>query len=108
MPPVSVTEVASWDGQYAILGGDWSPFFHDLIDLLGMEAFFFKMYDEPELIDTILKYVVDYYASVSQSIFDQAADAIDIFFIGNDFGTEIGPVMADTMFGGLCCRTSSG
>ena len=91
-------EVALWEGQYAILGGDWSPFFHDLIDLLGMEAFFFKMYDEPGVVDTILKYVVDYYASVSQSIFDQAADIIDIFFIGNDFGGQTGPLMGEKLF----------
>jgi uroporphyrinogen-III decarboxylase len=91
-------EVAKWNGQYAILGGDWSPFFHDLIDLLGMEAFFFKMYDEPELIDAILKYVVDYYAGVSQSIFDSAANVIDIFFIGNDFGGQNGPLMGEKLF----------
>ena len=91
-------ETVVWSGQYAILGGDWSPFFHDLVDLLGMEAFFFKMYDEPELVDTILKYVVNYYASVSQHIFDQAADVIDIFFIGNDFGGQTGPLMGEKLF----------
>ena len=91
-------EVAKWDGQYAILGGDWSPFFHDLVDLLGMESFFFKMYDEPDLVDAILKHVVDYYASVSRRIFDEAADSIDIFFIGNDFGGQTGPLMGEKLF----------
>ena len=91
-------EAAAWNGQYAILGGDWSPFFHDLIDLLGMEAFFYKMYDEPELVDAILGYVVDYYASVSQHIFDQAAAVIDIYFIGNDFGGQTGPLMGEKLF----------
>jgi uroporphyrinogen decarboxylase len=91
-------DAAQWEGQYAVLGGDWSPFFHDLIDLLGMEEFFFKMYDDPELIDTILQYVVDYYAAVSQRIFDQAADVVDIFFIGNDFGGQTGPLMGEKLF----------
>jgi uroporphyrinogen decarboxylase len=91
-------EVARWGGQYAILGGDWSPFFHDLIDLLGMENFFFKMYDDPELVDAILAYVMDYYAGVSQRIFDEAADVIDIFFIGNDFGGQTGPLMGEKLF----------
>ncbi len=27
-------EVLQYDGQYAILGGDWSPFWHDALDLL--------------------------------------------------------------------------
>jgi uroporphyrinogen decarboxylase len=91
-------EAAQWSGQYAILGGDWSPFFHDLIDLLGMESLFLQMFDDPELVDTILGYVVDYYAAVSQSIFDQAADVIDIYFIGNDFGGQTGPLMGEKLF----------
>jgi hypothetical protein len=87
-----------YEGQYAILGGDWSPFFHDAVDLLGMEDLFIKMYDEPELVDAILGHLVDYYAAVSQRIFEAAAPALDIFFIGNDFGTQRGPVMSPSLF----------
>ena len=75
-----------YEGRYAILGGDWSPFWHDLIDLLGMETMYLKMYDEPRLVDRILQHVVDYYAALSQRVFDAAADSLDVFFIGNDFG----------------------
>ncbi|MGD0898404.1 MAG: uroporphyrinogen decarboxylase family protein [Thermoguttaceae bacterium] len=91
-------EALAWGRQYAILGGDWSPFWHDAIDLLGMENLFFKMYDEPELVDAVLRHVVDYYAPVSRRIFDAAADAIDIFFIGNDFGGQTGPLLSPAQF----------
>lgn len=84
--------------QYAILGGDWSPFFHDAVDLLGMENLFLKMHDEPRLVDTVLCRLVDYYAAVSQRIFEAAGSAIDIFFIGNDFGTQRGPMMGESLF----------
>jgi len=50
------SQAAAYDGQYAILGGDWSPFWHDLIDLLGMENMYLKMYDQPELIDAVLEH----------------------------------------------------
>ena len=86
-------EALAWGRQYAILGGDWSPFWHDAIDLLGMENLYFKMYDEPELVDALMQHVADYYAAVSQRIFDAAADAIDVFFIGNDFGGQTGPLL---------------
>ena len=92
------TEAESWKGEYAILGGDWSPYWHDLIDLLGMENLYFKMYDEPELVDTILNYMVGYYLESSRRIFDVAADLIDIFFIGNDFGSQTGPLMSPELF----------
>ena len=42
--------------------------------------------------------MVDYYAAVSRNIFDAAADAIDIFFIGNDFGSQRGPLLSEAMF----------
>jgi uroporphyrinogen decarboxylase len=85
-------------GQYAILGGDWSPFWHDAIDLLGMENMYMKMYDEPELVDAVMRHLVDYYAAVSGRIFDAAGDSIDIFFIGNDLGSQRGPLLNPELF----------
>ena len=87
-----------YNKQYAILGGDWSPFWHDLIDLMGMENMYMKMFDSPEVIDAVLRHMVDYYASVSQRIFETAADDIDIFFIGNDLGSQTGPLLGLDMF----------
>ena len=92
-------EAQIYDGKYAILGGDWSPFWHDAIDLLGMENLYMKMYTEPELVDAVMQHMVNYYAAVSRRIFDAAADAIDIFFIGNDFGSQTGPLLGPDLFG---------
>lgn len=91
-------EAKAYAGQYTILGGDWSPFWHDLIDLLGMEKMYYLMYDQPALIDAILEHVVDYYAASSQRIFEAAGQSIDIFFIGNDFGSQQGPLLSEPMF----------
>jgi uroporphyrinogen decarboxylase len=92
------SEIEGWRGDYAILGGDWSPFWHDAIDLLDMENLIVKSYEEPELVDALLGHIVDYYCGVSQRIFDAAADLMDIFFIGNDFGGMNGPLMGEPMF----------
>ena len=93
------SEALVFNGQYAILGGDWSPFWHDLIDLVGMEELYIKMYSDPEVVDAIIQHLVDYYFQVSKRIFDATADVIDIFFIGNDFGSQRGPLMSPQMFG---------
>jgi len=84
--------------DFAILGGDWSPFWHDVIDLVGMESLFIKMYTDPELISNIFNKVVDYYFKVNTRIFEEAADLIDIFFIGNDFGSQTGPLIDESLF----------
>ena len=91
-------EAEAWGGAYAILGGDWAPFWHDAIELTGMEVLYLKMFDEPELVDAVMGHIVDYYAAVSQAIFEAAADAIDIFFIGNDLGGQTGPLLGDGLF----------
>lgn len=91
-------EAEQYNGQFAILGGDWSPFWHDAIDLFGMESLCIKMHTEPEVVEAALRYVVDYYAAVNQRIFDAAGDVIDIFFIGNDFGSQKGPLIGPGLF----------
>ncbi|MHC4432976.1 MAG: uroporphyrinogen decarboxylase family protein [Planctomycetota bacterium] len=92
------SQAQTYDGRYAILGGDWSPFWHDAIDLLGMENMYMKMYDEPELVEAVMQHLVDYYAAVSERIFAAAGDVIDIFFIGNDLGSQTGPLLSPALF----------
>ncbi len=91
-------EALAWKGRYAVLGGDWSPFYHDAIDLLGMEKFMIAMVENPALVDAVLGRIVEYYFQVSRRIFEAAVGAIDIFFIGNDFGTQTGPVVGESLF----------
>jgi len=91
-------EAEAWGGEYAVLGGDWSPFWHDAIDLLGMETLYLKMYDEPSLVDAVMGHMVDYYAGVSQRVFEASGDALDVFFIGNDLGSQTGPLLGEGLF----------
>jgi uroporphyrinogen-III decarboxylase len=85
-------------GEYAILGGEWSPFWHDAIDLMGMENMFIKMHEEPQVVHAVLKHVVDYYVETNRKLFNAAAPAIDIFFIGNDLGSQTGPLIGVRLF----------
>lgn len=87
-----------YEGKYAILGGDWSPYWHDAIDLMGMDALMMRMYEEPEAVDAVLQHVVDYYCETSRRVFEAAGKAIDIFFIGNDFGSQCGPLVGAELF----------
>jgi uroporphyrinogen decarboxylase len=92
------SDALKYKKNYAILGGVWSPFFHDAIDLLGMENLFIKMYSQPEIVDAVLQHIVDFYIASNQKIFDEAGDSMDIFFIGNDFGSQTGPLIGVDLF----------
>jgi len=91
-------QATPWGDEYAILGGDWSPFWHDAIDLLGMEGLCLKLIDAPDLVDAVLQHVVDFYVASSERIFAEAGELIDIFFIGNDLGSQTGPLLGPALF----------
>ena len=91
-------QAAPYMDEYAILGGDWSPFWHDVIDLVGHEKLYYMMYDYPDVAKSIFQHTADYYYGSSVRIFEAAADAIDIFFIGNDLGSQTGPLLSKKLF----------
>jgi uroporphyrinogen decarboxylase len=91
-------QASVWGRQYAILGGDWSPFWHDANELLGMEDLMRKMHDAPEMVDAVMHHVLDYYFQVNERILASAADLIDVLFIGNDFGSQAGSLISPAMF----------
>jgi uroporphyrinogen decarboxylase len=97
-PTQLVGEPDIQDRRYAVVGGQCSLFWHDLIDLMGMENACVKMHEEPRLIDTVLQYVVDWYVALNRRIFEAARQYLDIFLIANDFGSQRGPVMSVAMF----------
>jgi len=88
----------SGGGDYAILGGEWSPFWHDAIDLVGMENLYYLMYDKPEYVDALFSRINAYYLAASERAFQASGDAIDISFIGNDFGGQTGPLLGPELF----------
>jgi uroporphyrinogen decarboxylase len=91
-------EAESYGGEYAILGGDWSPFWHDVIDFVGLEGLYYLMYDNPDVATALFEKVSDFYYEVSRAMFEAAGSVIDIFFIGNDFGSQTGPLLGLELF----------
>jgi len=82
----------------AFMGGFWSPYFHIVADFFGMENYFIKMYTEPKIVEAVTKYVVKYYYEANKLLFEKAADLIDVFFFGNDFGTQQDLLISPKMF----------
>ncbi len=75
-------------GERYRLGGMWSPFYHVVGDMFGMENYFIKMYTDPEVVKAVTAHVVDYYLAGTERFFKEAGDEVDGFFFGNDFGTQ--------------------
>ncbi len=91
-------DIMRWGGEYAIMCGEWSPFFHDTIDMLGMENMMILMYEEPEKVHAIIRHLTDFYYDATKKIMDEASDLIDIYFCGNDLGSMTGPLIGANLF----------
>ena len=82
----------------AVLSGSWSCFFHNVCDFFGMENYFVKMYTDPEVVDAVTERVVDFYLRANERLFTLAAGKIDMFFFGNDFGSQLDTLISPEMF----------
>lgn len=82
----------------AVISGMWSCFFHNVSDYFGMENYFVKMYTDPEVVLAVTQHVADFYLQANEKLFQQAADKMDVFFFGNDFGSQLDLLISPEAF----------
>ena len=82
----------------AVLSGSWSCFFHNVADFFGMENYFVKMYTDPDVVEAVTEHVVDFYLQINEKMFEQTKGKIDMFFFGNDFGSQLDTLISPQMF----------
>jgi uroporphyrinogen decarboxylase len=75
-------------GPYYRASGFWSPFFHDVMDLFGVETFMMNMHERPDVVRAALDGVCGFYYEANEKFFREAGGLVDGFFFGNDFGTQ--------------------
>lgn len=81
-----------------VFTGMWSPFFHDLCNFFGMENYFVKMYETPDVVEAVTEKIVDYYVAANDKFFEGLGDRADVMFFGNDFGTQRGLFVSPAAF----------
>jgi uroporphyrinogen decarboxylase len=85
-------------GDFYRASGFWCPFFHDVIDLLGMEPYMIKMYSHPEVVKAVTERVCRVYLEANDLFYREAGNMIDGFFFGNDFGTQLDLLLSPALF----------
>jgi uroporphyrinogen decarboxylase len=78
--------------------GFWCPFFHDIMDLFGMENYLVKMYTNPAVIHAATERVCRFYLEANERFYEYARNLIDGFFFGNDFGTQLDLILSPAQF----------
>ena len=66
--------------------------------LRGIQRIMEDMILAPELAEYILRRIANFYLEYARRTFAAAGDGLDIFMTGDDFGTQIGPMMSLEMW----------
>jgi uroporphyrinogen decarboxylase len=62
--------------------------------LRGIEQAYVDLVQNPALAEAIIRHIVEYFLEYNQRVFEAAGGAFDIFMMGDDFGTQHGPMMS--------------
>ena len=102
-------------GDNAVMGGAWSPFFCMAMYLLGMQELLTAMAIYPAVAEALMTRITDFYLESSRRQFQAARGEMQMFFIGDDYGGQTGPLISLAMFrhshwvmSGLCLRIGLG
>ncbi|RLD10309.1 MAG: hypothetical protein DRI44_06340, partial [Chlamydiae bacterium] len=85
-------------GDYYRASGFWTCFYHNIMDLFGMENYMIKMYTHPDVVHAVTDKVCEFYFEANERFFALAKDEVDGFFFGNDFGTQRDLICSPEMF----------
>jgi len=78
--------------------GFWTCFYHNIMDLFGMENYMVKMYTHPDVVHAVTDHVCEFYYEANERFFRAAGNMIDGFFFGNDFGTQLDLICGPKQF----------
>ena len=69
--------------------------------LVGMEKLMMDMALRPELVEDLFGRIARFYLGVNERLFSAARGALDVFFMGDDFGTQHGLLVSPGMWRSL-------
>lgn len=81
-----------------IVGGFWSGILGDSYRMHGFENFLLNLAMKPEIIKTLIERMTDFYLELNERVFSTVKGKLDIFFFGNDFGSQKGLLFSEQMW----------
>jgi len=84
--------------NYATLTGPWTPIFNQSQHLRGTEQLFYDMAEAPKIVKAIADKIGGFFLLQAEAQFKAMEGKCDIFYTGDDFASQRGPMMSLEMF----------
>ena len=81
-----------------VISGLWSGIFGDSYRMIGFDNFLLGMAMCPHLLHTLVDRMTDMYLELNDRLFSQLRDKIDVWFFGNDFGSQQALLFSTSMW----------
>ncbi len=88
--------------QYAIIGGEWAPFFIEAYELVGYEKLLMDLYINPVLACEIMERCLNFHLEINERLFPKYAKYIDMDWFCNDYGITKGLLIDPNMWRKYC------
>lgn len=93
-----IVEIAESHRDRILVGGLWSGILGDVVRLYGFERFLTDIALSPKVVHALIDTVTDVYLELNEMLFSLLDGLLDVFFFGNDFGTQNGLLMSVDMW----------
>jgi len=94
----SLIEECEQNADRVIISGFWTAIMGNSYRLLGFEKFLMNMALKPEMIKALIKRMCDFYMALNDRLFSALKGKIDVFFFGNDFGSQNAMLFSEEMW----------
>jgi len=91
-------EEAEKNADRVIVGGLWSGIMGDSYRMYGFERFLTDMALEPETVRTLINRLTEVYLDLNDAYFQTMKGKMDLWFFGNDFGSQMGLLISEEMW----------
>lgn len=81
-----------------IIGGMWTGILGDCYRMRGFETFLYDMAAEPDMVSALVDRMTEFYLELNDRAFSQLRGKIDVWYFGNDFGSQGGLIFSREMF----------
>ena len=91
-------EIASAHGSRVRVGGFWTGILGDAFRMHGYQNFLTDLGAEPEFAHTLVDRLTEMYLELNDALFAALKGELDVWFFGNDFGTQAALLMSRSMW----------